>query len=78
MAIVEMKNSITISRESVKKTGGFVVLPLKEYEKLREQAIPVFQLYGEEAKELDSLVETGLKEYCTGKCEKIKSLSDLD
>ena len=61
-----------------KKTGGFVVLPLKEYERLREQAIPIFQLHGKQAKQIDKLVETGLKEYREGKCKKLKSLSDLD
>ena len=78
MNAVEMKNSITISRESVKKTGGFVVLPLREYERLRTQAIPIFQLHGKEAKELDKLVDTGLEEHHAGKCENINFLSDLD
>lgn len=72
------KNSITISREEAKKKGGFVILPLKEYEKLREQAVPAFYLRGKEAEELDKLVREGLKEYKQGKCKSIKSLADLD
>ena len=30
------KNSITISREAVQKRGGMVILPLEEYERMRE------------------------------------------
>lgn len=78
MANRNNKNSITISREAVKKTGGFVILPLKEYEKLRERTIPTYYLYGREAKELDKLVEEGLEEYRKGRCKEIKSLADLD
>ncbi len=72
------KNSITIPRGAVRKAGGFVILPLKEYDKLREQAIPTYYLQGKEARELDKLVEEGEKEYREGKCKEIKSLADLD
>ena len=78
MANTIVKDSITISRDSVKKTGGFVILPIKQYERLREQAIPTYYLSGKEAKDLDKLVEDGLSDYHQGKCKKIKSLSDLD
>ena len=78
MATVLDKNSITIPREAVKKAGGFVILPLKEYDRLREQAIPTYYLQGKEARELDKLVEEGEKEYREGKCKEIKSLADLD
>ena len=30
------KNSIAISREAVQKRGGMVILPLEEYERMRE------------------------------------------
>ena len=30
------KNSIAISRETVQKRGGMVILPLEEYERMRE------------------------------------------
>lgn len=72
------KNSITISRETVQKKGGIVILPLREYQKLCERAVPTYYLKGKKAEELDKLVEEGLKEYRKGKCKTIKSLSDLD
>lgn len=78
MANTIVKDSITISRNSAQKAGGFVILPIKQYEKLREQAIPTYYLAGKEAKDLDRLVGDGLNEYHAGKCKKIKSLSDLD
>ncbi|MEA3464286.1 MAG: hypothetical protein U9R14_04430 [Patescibacteria group bacterium] len=71
------KNSITITKQAVQKTGGFVILTLKEYKKLQEQAIPTYYLRGKEAKELDKLVKEGEKEYREGKCKTIKSLADL-
>ena len=78
MAVTLDKNLITIPREAARKAGGFVILPIKEYEKLREQSVPTYYLSGKEAKELDKLVREGEKEYREGKCESIKSLSDLD
>jgi len=70
------KNTITISKKDVKK--GIVILPLKEYQKLCEKAVPTFYLLGKEAKKLDKLVKEGLREYRKGKCKSIKSLADLD
>ncbi len=67
MTTVINKNSITIQRQAVKKAGGFVILPLKEYDRLREQAIPTYYLQGKEARELDKLVEEGKREYREGK-----------
>ncbi len=72
------KNSITISRDTVQKRGGIVILPLREYKKLCERAAPTYYLKGKEAEKLDKLVAEGLKEYRRGKCKTIKSLSDLD
>ena len=71
-------STVTISKKKIQKQGGVVVLPLKEYQKLREQAIPTYYLKGKEAKALDSLVEKGLKDYQAGKYKTIKSLADLD
>jgi len=71
-------NSIIISSKSVKKAGGFVILPLKEYERLRQEAIPTYYLHNKEARDLDKLVNRGEREYREGKCKEIKSLSDLD
>jgi len=36
MANQTSKNSITISREIIRKKGGMVVLPLEEYERMKE------------------------------------------
>ena len=76
MANKNNKNVITISREEVKKTGGMVILPLREYEKLRETAVPTYYLQGKEAEELDRLVEQGLKDHREGKTIKASSLKE--
>ncbi len=70
------ENSITIPREAVRKAGGFVILPLKEYERLRERAIPTYYLHGKEAKELDKLVKEGLEEHRKGKTISAPSLGE--
>ena len=72
------KNSISISKKTVRKEGGVVILLLREYEELRERAIPTYYLEGKEAEELDKLVEEGLEDYKKGRCKTIKSLKDLD
>jgi len=36
MANQTSKNSIAISRETVQKRGGMVILPLEEYERMKE------------------------------------------
>lgn len=71
-------NLITISKRSVQKKGGMVVLPVEEYNRLRERIVPIYYLKDEQAQELDRQVNQGLKDYITGKCKKINSLSDLD
>ena len=70
-------NTITISKRQVAK-GGVVVLPLKEYERLKEQSIPTYYLTGKKALALDKLVAQGLKDYKAGKCKTLNSLADLD
>lgn len=69
-------NSITITEETVRQKGGLVILPLKEYEELREKAIPTYYLEGKEAEELDKLVEEGLEDYKKGKTIKTSSLKE--
>lgn len=69
---------VTISRKGILQKGGLVILPLKEYQKLRAQAVPTYYLTGKAAKDLDTLVEEGLREYRAGKTRRIKSLADLD
>ena len=72
------QSSITISRGTVQRRGGVVILSLEEYQKLHERAVPTYFLKGKEARELDELVKEGLREHEKGKCKKIKSLADLD
>lgn len=71
------KNSLTISEKTVRRQGGMVILPLREYEKLCERAVPNYYLKGKDAEKLDKLVEEGLKDYREGKCKTAKSLADL-
>lgn len=68
------KNSITISRETAQKKGGLVILPLKEYQKLCERAVPTYYLRGKRAEELDRLVKEGLREYEKGETISASSL----
>ncbi|MEK7574430.1 MAG: hypothetical protein AAB514_02805 [Patescibacteria group bacterium] len=70
--------TITIPKNLIKDEGGVVILPLKEYQKLCEMAAPTYYLKGKAAKDLDKLVEGGLKEYHEGKCKTLRSLADLD
>ena len=70
------QNSITVSREEVQRRGGLVILPLKEYHKLRERAVPTYYLTGKEAKELDKLVTRGLEEYEKGETIEASSVRE--
>ena len=75
---IKSMNTVTISKEKIKKEGGVVVLSLEEYRKLSEQAVPTYYLKGKAAKKLDKIVEQGLKDYRAGKTRTLKSLADLD
>ena len=68
------KNTITISRKNIQK--GIVILPLREYQKLCERAVPTYYLKGKEAKKLDKLVEEGLREYERGETIKAPSVRE--
>jgi len=69
MAKIIQKNSvIQINREPM------VILPLKEYDKLRESAMPTYYLKGKDAEALDKLVKNGLKDHREGKTIKASSL----
>jgi len=69
-------NSIVVSKRTVRKEGGIVILPLKKYEELRERAAPTYYLEGKEAEKLDKLVEEGLEDYRNGKTIKAPSLKE--
>lgn len=64
------QKSIQIGKEPV------VILPLKEYQKLCERAVPTYHLKGKAAKELDSLVKEGLRDYYAGKCIDAPSMKE--
>ncbi len=69
-------NTITITKEKIKNDGGVVILPLKEYQKLCERAVPTYYLRGKAAGDLDKLVENGLREYRGGKTISATSLKE--
>lgn len=71
-------NGVTIQKSKIQKEGGVVILSLKEYQKLQEQAVPTYYLTGKAAEQADKLVEEGLKAYREGKTKKLRSLADLD
>lgn len=71
-------NTINISKNKVKKEGGLVILPIKEYERLQASAMPTFYLRGRKASKLDNLVKGGLKSYRAGKTKVLHSLADLE
>jgi len=77
-ATITTKKTVSISRSEVDKKGAIVILSLKEYQKLCERAVPTYYLKGEEAENLDKLVEEGLREHRKCRCKTIKSLADLD
>ena len=64
-------------KNKILKSGGVVILSLKEYERLRENAVPTYYLKGGKALRFDKKVAAALKEYKQGKTKKLTSLSDL-
>ncbi|MDP3763154.1 MAG: hypothetical protein Q8Q92_00635 [bacterium] len=68
--------TITISKKKIEEESGVVVLPLKEYRKLCEQAAPTYYLKERAAEKLDKLVENGLKDYREGKTISARSLGE--
>ena len=71
-------STITLSKKQIQKSKGVVVLPIEEYKRLAKRAVPEYYLTGKAARDLDKLVEEGLRDYESGKCRSIKSLADLD
>ncbi len=57
------KNSITISKETLKRKGGVVILDLEEYKK--------FLKYEMEKEYIDRIVKEGLNEEKAGKTESL-------
>ncbi len=69
---------VAISKAKVERTGGMVVLPVKEYDRLVAAAVPTYYLSGKAATDLDKLVAQGLQAHREGKTRKLRSLADLD
>ena len=70
--------AIILSRTTVAKQKGIVILPVKEYQRLLASVVPTYYLKGSAATKLDRLVDKGLQEYRKGKTRAIRSLTDLD
>ena len=73
-----MAATITLTKRKIMREKGVVILSIEEYRRLQERAVPEYFLTGKAARDLDKLVEEGLREYKAGKCRKISSLADLD
>lgn len=69
---------VTISKAALNQAGGVVILSVKEYRQLKENTVPVYYLKGKAARQLDNLVDQGLKEYKEGRTRTLKSLVDLE
>lgn len=69
-------STITLSKKQIQKHKGIVVLPIEEYRRLSERAVPEYYLTGKAARDLDKLVETGLREYHAGKTLKASSVRE--
>ena len=70
--------SITVSKSKIQRDGGVVILPVAEYRRLCERAVPEYYLSGKAAEEADRLVNEGMREYEAGKTKRLRSLADLD
>ncbi len=70
-------STISLSKKQIQKSGGVVVLPIEEYRRLSERAVPEYYLTGKAARDLDKLVKEGLRDYESGKGRNIQSLSDV-
>jgi len=68
--------TITLSKASVQKQKGVVVLPIKEYQRLLQAAVPTYYLTGKAATRLDKLVEKSLREHRGGKTHTGSSISE--
>ncbi|MDD5739003.1 MAG: hypothetical protein PHY72_03755 [Candidatus Pacebacteria bacterium] len=77
MATQGINNKITLSKATILKQNGMVILPLQEYKRLCEDAaIITYYLKSKEAKKLDCLVRDGVNEYRAGKTIKADSLDE--
>lgn len=69
--------TVTIPKAKIEKQKGVVILPIREYERLVNNAIPTYYLRGAAARKLDVLVSRGLAAHKEGKTKIIRSLAEL-
>lgn len=69
-------NNITLSKATILRQKGMVILSLREYKRLCENAVPTYHLEGKEAQKLDWLIRDGMLEYRAGKTVKADSLDE--
>ena len=74
--IMEGMAYITLKKDKVERQKGMVILPLREYHRLLELAVPTYYLKGKAAERLDKLVANGLREYREGKTIRAGSLKE--
>lgn len=70
--------AISIQKSKIDRAGGVVILPLKEYQRLQESAVPTYYLKGKAAIDLDRLVDRGLAAHRNGKTKIMQSFADLE
>lgn len=69
-------NNITLSKATILRQKGMVILSLREYKRLCENAVPTYHLEGKKAQKLDWLIRDGMLEYKAGKTIKADSLDE--
>ena len=63
--------TITIPK-SVTGSEELIIMPKKEYNRMKDGLFPIFYLNGSTARKLDKRVREGLREYNGGKTEPLK------
>ena len=68
--------TITLTKRRITREKGLVILPIAEYRRLQERAVPEYFLTGKAARDLDKLVEEGLREHALGKTIRAASVKE--
>lgn len=67
---------ITLAGSTIARQKGLVVLPVKEYQRLLAASVATYHLTGKAARDLDLLVEEGLREHRMGKTVRASSMTE--
>ncbi len=70
-------STISLQKKYIDKSGGVVVLPLDEYQRLLEHATPTYYLCEKDAVSLDRDIKRALREHTSGQTKMIRSLADI-